>query len=280
MTYKTVLALFNDRKTAEGVLQAAIALARQGDAHLVGLYVIPSVQYFYASAEVQIATEIFEAQESHFRELATQLKALFEREVPNDMPHEWREPQSAGPVTTSLAIRHAVCADVIVTGQVDPDRALEADQAAAERLVMESGRPVLVVPYAGKAVLPPTTVMACWNGSRESARSIFDALPLLQAAQAVKLLWVNPPEDEATTRAMAGAEMAAVLSRHGVKVETARSVGSDLSVGDELLSRAADFGADMIVMGAYGHSRLREYVLGGATLHLLRHMTVPVLMAH
>lgn len=280
MAYKTVLVHFNELDRAEAVLQAGIGIARAHQAHLIGLYVVPRIQYFYAAAEVQIATEIFEAEEKFYKEQGAAIKAIFEREVPNDLPSEWRLVEGTGPVTVGIALKHAVCADIVVTGQINPERGLEGDVVAPERLVMESGRPVLVVPYAGQFTLPPKTVMVAWNATREAARAAFDALPLLKSAKAVKLLWINPPDDEKMSRAMAGTELASALSRQGVKVEAMRSVGKDIGIGDELLSRAADHGADMIVMGAYGHSRLREYVFGGATQHMLQHMTVPVLLSH
>jgi len=120
-----------------------------------------------------------------------------------------------------------------------------------------------------------------WNGTRESARAAFDALPLLAKAKSVKLLWINPStENGGNGNGMPGSELATALSRHGVKVEAGHSAVRDVGVGDELLSRAADQGTDLLVMGAYGHSRVREYVFGGATRHILQHMTVPVLFSH
>jgi nucleotide-binding universal stress UspA family protein len=120
-------------------------------------------------------------------------------------------------------------------------------------------------------------VLVAWNGSREAARAAHDALPLLQQADQVHVLAINPGADAGD---IPTAEISQHLARHNVRVEASQLVAKDLDVGDVLLSRAADLGSDLIVMGAYGHTRLRETILGGATKHLLAHMTVPVLMSH
>lgn len=127
---------------------------------------------------------------------------------------------------------------------------------------------------------PGKVVMVCWNASREAARAVVDALPFLRAAEKVIVLAVNPEMSAAGHGAEPGADVAAWLSRHGVRVTVQRDVAPDADVGAVILSRAADHGVDLIVMGIYGHSRMREMVLGGASRSLLASMTVPVLMAH
>jgi len=121
-------------------------------------------------------------------------------------------------------------------------------------------------------------VLVAWNGSREATRAVHDALPLLRRAEKVTVLSIDPDED-AEPR-LPGADVSLHLARHGVTAQAATIAGTDVAVGDLLLSYAADHDIDLIVMGAYGHTRLREVVLGGATRTLLRHMTVPVLMSH
>jgi nucleotide-binding universal stress UspA family protein len=116
-----------------------------------------------------------------------------------------------------------------------------------------------------------------WKCTAEASRAVHDALPILVRAKSVTVMEVNPPAGRAPH--IAGTDIAAHLARHGVRVEVSPTTAAEIGVGDAILSRAADLGADMIVMGAYGHSRLREFVFGGVTLHLLRHMTVPVLMS-
>lgn len=281
MGYRTIMLNLQDLDRAEAIVEAGIGLARTFGAHLVGLHVVPKVQYFYATAAIQVATEVFEAEQRFFDEQAGKLKSIFTREVPNDLVSEWRQIEADGPVTTNSIVAQAICADLIVTAQIDPERGLESDIGTPERLVMESGRPVLMLPYAGKFKTIGDNILVGWNASREAARSIYDALPLLKKAKTVKLLWVNPQsENGGNGTGMPGSEMATSLSRHDVKVEAGHSATRDVGVGDELLSRAADQGADLLITGAYGHSRVREYVFGGATRHILQHMTLPTLMSH
>jgi len=167
--------------------------------------------------------------------------------------------------------------DLAIVGQGKPE-ANSAEEIIAESTLFGSGRPVIVVPYIQKAPLKLDLVMACWDGSRPAARAIADAMPLLEKAGRVELVIVaNEPgkEDE-----IAGADMGQHLARHGLKVEVKRITGGKIDVADVLLSHAADSGADFMVMGGYGHSRLREFVLGGVTHSILRSMTVPALLAH
>jgi len=139
---------------------------------------------------------------------------------------------------------------------------------------------VLVVPFIGASAAIGRNVLLCWNASREAARAATDALPLLQAAASVTVLVVGAETSDSGHGAEPGADVAIWLGRHGVKVTVQRDVAADADVGGLILSRAMDHGCDLIVMGIYGHSRLRELVLGGASRTLLGSMTVPVLMAH
>ena len=174
---------------------------------------------------------------------------------------------------------HARYADLTIMGQTDPEP--DAGDATPARglqvqTATDSGRPLLIIPYAGDFKAPGRHMLIAWNGSREASRAVHDALPLLKRAERVSVLSISPPAEDH----IAGFDISAQLARHGVNAEAKRNVSSDISAGDVLLSECADLGADMIVMGAYGHSRLREFILGGVSQHLLETMTVPVFMAH
>jgi nucleotide-binding universal stress UspA family protein len=147
-------------------------------------------------------------------------------------------------------------------------------------MAFATGRPVLVVPQIGAPSTVGKTVMLCWNASRESARAAADALPFLQAAEKVVILIVDPEVSADGHGQEPGADVAIWLARHGVKVTVQRDIAADAQIGEIILSRAADHGADLIVMGIYGHSRLREIVLGGVSRTMLSSMTVPGLMSH
>jgi nucleotide-binding universal stress UspA family protein len=167
--------------------------------------------------------------------------------------------------------------DLAVVGQMDPERMMP-DDLLIESALFESGRPVVVVPYIQKEGLKLDRVMVCWDGSRSAARAIADSLPFLKRGETIEIVMVasgggNPDE-------LPGVDLAEHLARHGFKIEVKRLVATDVDVTNTILSYAADCAADFIVMGGYGHSRLREFVLGGATRGILESMTVPVLMSH
>ncbi len=122
--------------------------------------------------------------------------------------------------------------------------------------------------------------MVAWNASREAARAVRDAMPLLEQSQSVDLVTFRPKSSQGAHGELPGADIALHLTRHGINVDVQQLGGTDIDVGNALLSHVADRGSDLLVMGGYGHSRLREFVLGGATRTILSSMTVPVLMAH
>jgi nucleotide-binding universal stress UspA family protein len=180
---------------------------------------------------------------------------------------------------TAVVIDHSRSADLIVAGQTDPDWDSSPLQDVAEHLALGSGRPVLVVPYIGRYAEIGRNVVIAWKPGRESARAVFDALPILKQAEQAQILEI----DEGGSRrngASADTSIAVALARHGIKPTVRTSVAGDISIGDEILSRLTDMGADLLVMGAYGHSRMRELVFGGVTRHIARHMTVPTLFSH
>ena len=147
-----------------------------------------------------------------------------------------------------------------------------------EAALFESGRPVIVVPYIQKGPFKLERVMVCWDGSRAATRAIADAMPLLERAGRVEVVVIA--DERGKQHEIVGADMGQHLARHGLDVEVERIVAGDVDVADMLLSHAADADTDFIVMGGYGHARLREFVLGGATRNILRSMTAPVLMSH
>ena len=171
--------------------------------------------------------------------------------------------------------------DLVVLGQPNPDvRAGGAFGLRPEEIVLGGGRPVLVIPYAGDFAEVGQRVLVAWNGSREAARTLHDAMFLLEGAEAVTVIEADPPAAGAGPPIADAAALAAMLTRRGIKATAETTTAGDIGVENLLLSRAADLSADLLVMGAYGHSRLREFVLGGVSRGIFRHMTVPVLMAH
>lgn len=167
--------------------------------------------------------------------------------------------------------------DLAVVGQAEPDRAAP-EELIVENALFSSGRPVLIVPYIQKAELTLDRVMVCWDASRNAARAIADAMPFLKRARVIDVVIVA--SERIKSDEIPGADIGQHLARHDLKVEVRRIVSPDTDVASTILSHAADTAADFIVMGGYGHSRLREFILGGATRGMLQAMTLPTLMSH
>ena len=167
--------------------------------------------------------------------------------------------------------------DLAIVGQAEPASGA-VEELIAESTLFQSGRPMIVVPYIQKAPLKLDRVMVCWDGGRQAARAIADAMPILEKAGKVEIVIVaneRGKQDE-----IEGADMGQHLARHGLKVDVKRISAGNIDIADALLSHVADSGTDFIVMGGYGHSRLREFILGGVTHSILRSMTAPVLLSH
>jgi nucleotide-binding universal stress UspA family protein len=167
--------------------------------------------------------------------------------------------------------------DLAVVGQAEPEKA-SAEELLGESALFEGGRPVLMVPYIQETGLKLEKVLVCWDGSRAAARAAGDALPFLARAAGVEVLIVAG--ERGKTDEIPGADVGQHLARHGLKVDVKRIVATESDVANTILSYVADAGADLIVMGGYGHSRLREFILGGVTRGILEAMTVPTLMSH
>jgi len=167
--------------------------------------------------------------------------------------------------------------DVTVVGQPRRDNSL-ADEVIDEGVLFESGRPVIFVPFIQKSGLKLDHVLLCWDGSRAATRAMGDAMPFLEKAKKVEVVIVGSSAPKSNE--VPGADVGEHLARHGMKVEVKRITSPDIDVASTVLSYAADANSDLIVMGGYGHSRLREFVLGGVTRGILESMTVPTLMSH
>ncbi len=281
MGYRTILVYLDGEDRAPQLIEAAAAVARKSDAHLIGLYVIPRL--FVAPAiALDVPAEVIERQRRLAREEGERVKALFTDKLKAEtFVSEWRMIESRGWDVAHIVIEHGRVADLIMCGQmtdaVSPER-----REVPERALMESGRPVLIVPALGRFPTVGDHAMVAWNASREAARAVFDAVPLLASAKMVRVLWVNPPDgnSDGSGNDLPGSALAEALARHDIAIEATHTITSEIGIGDELLSRLADHGSDLLVMGGYGHSKLREFVFGGATEHILEHMTAPVLMSH
>ncbi len=277
MAFKDILVHVDNFAASPARLRAAIKLAEINDAKLTGLYIL-SKSYLPAYAEVQIGAEILEAQADEAERVAEAMGETFaDATKSSNIQTDWRVVKGDAPTVLSEQARYF---DLTVVGQSNPDDILlPGTPDMPDSMILSCGRPVLVIPYVGDYETIGENVMVAWDASAMATRAVHDALPILKAAKTVTVMVVNPKGGNNDTGDLPGADILAHLARHGVNAE-ADHVQSDLDPGNMLLSRAADKGADLIVMGAYGHARWMEMVLGGVTKHLLGHMTVPTLMSH
>ena len=276
MGYKTILVHCDGGRTTAGRVAVAVTLAERLDAHLVGLHVRQRFEApMFTDATVALDA-LYQSYEQSVKTEEAASSAAFQGALAGKRrSSEWRVVDGYAEDALTAAARYA---DLVVLGQREPEPTPEATPTdLPERLALHSERPILVVPYIGAAQPPGRTVMVCWNGLREASRAATGALPILKAAERVIVLTIDAEKTgESDTGRLAGEW----LGRHGVKATIQSDTAAASDVGNIILSRAADSAADLIVMGIYGHSRMREFVLGGASRTLLGSMTVPLLIAH
>lgn len=279
MAYKTILLHLHDDKRMQRMLDAVLPLARAFDAHVIGLAVLPPVVIIPGGDGMGMGVTLDEHRDIYRVTMRT-LKQAFDASTKGQThAAEWRERDAGLGTVPGIVIEQGLTADLIVASQASPDWNNSSAMEAPERLALEGGRPVLLIPNTGAVHLPPRRVTIAWNGRREAARAVFDALPLLKRADAVNILSMNANTDVASG-ALPGTAICATLERHGVKCKTSEATASDATMGAEILRHAAEFGSDLLVMGCYGHSRFREFILGGASRDVLSQMSMPVLMSH
>lgn len=285
MVYKTILVQVDGSKGWEARLSYAGQLAILFSGHLVGIHAKP-LPYVPPLAYEAVPTDFIEQQRKAADSSAVTAERNF-RAVTDKLalpsPAEWRCEE--GNLDRVIA-KHARYADLVVISQTQPE---EPDASLVELpgdLLLAAGRPILLVPYnaTSKFSVAFNHVLVAWDGGREAARAITDAMPLLIKAEKTTVIAINPEQTPWFGEPIHGqepcADMAQYLARHGVKAEAAHIQTKDMSVADALLSRGADLSCDLLVMGGYGRSRLREQILGGTTQSILKQLTLPVLMSH
>jgi nucleotide-binding universal stress UspA family protein len=279
MSIKDILLHLDTTAASTGRLDLTAQLAQRLGARVTGLFVA-DVAYPSFGGDLGGGAAMAEAIAAMVADVqgeGEKLKPLFEERLRRDgISGEWRLIEG---FTARAVATHGLYADLVVVGQPSPDGPETSGEALVEAALFETGRPVLLTPYAGKFETIGTRVLIGWNASPQAARAVHDAIPLLAKASAVTVLVINH-SDDGTHGEEPGADIAQHLARHGLNVTVRRVASGGLAAGDVLLNEAAEANADLIVMGGYGHSRLREMVLGGATRTLLRQMTAPVLMSH
>jgi nucleotide-binding universal stress UspA family protein len=277
MSYRTIVIHADRAPNIQARIELAAELALRSGAHLVGTAMSGVPRYMRAGGVFEGSGVVIGDYLARAAERAEQALAQFES-ITARIGVGSREGRRLDDDAYAGLCLQARYADLLVLGQADPD---DRDEGGLlldlpEYVVVHSGRPVLLVPRKGSFSGAGKHVMMAWNGSLEAAKAVTGALPLLRAADRVTLALFG---DTARHGEEPGADMALYLARHEVQVEVVRRP-QPVDAGLAILSLASDFGADLLVMGAYGHSRFREMMLGGATRTILAAATLPVLMAH
>jgi nucleotide-binding universal stress UspA family protein len=276
---KSILVHADGTAATAGRLRFAAELATRHGAHLTALFAVtppaldPSAAYAASSVAVKLLLEAHERSKSSAR------AALAAARATTSVQAGWAEvDEGAAPLPTFM--RQAHCADLVVLGQQDP-ALIGASQVPSDfvsAVILGSGRPAIVLPYTGEGAATIGTVLVAWKPSAQAARAVAAALPVLKGARHVHL--VSWGRDDAAGCHGKALDIEGYLRRHGVSATPHHESAAGDEIGELMLSKAADVGADLLVMGCYAHSRVRELVLGGATRVVLESMTVPVLMSH
>lgn len=278
MSYKTILAVIDMPAEARQVLDVSSMLAGQFGAHVVGVHSEPE-----AATLPAVALDVADAAQIEFlsdeaEERAREIELLFRARAENDgFGHEWHHFRPLVNDGMARMERLSRGCDLIVLRQ--PETGFGKAKRRIARLLFESGRPVLVLPYILRKAAPVRRVLLAWNGTREAARAAFDALPFMMAADKVEVLTVCAFRSGERRPRSEGTDIAEALGRHGINVTTADETAGETAAGAIIENRLADTGADLLVMGAYSHSRLHERVFGGVTQEVLQSMTTLTLMS-
>lgn len=277
MAIKNILVHIDHSMACENRVNAAIDLARQNDARLCALFVVPD--YFMPSyVEAQISTDVI-----------TQINDEAVARAKETMSKVKDQVSTAGlSIDTYLEEGNLIAilndyaryTDLLVLGQDQSDDPDNISEALADHLVIEGGAPCLVIPYIGTRKNLGKRILVAWNESRESARALKDALPLLKHADIVKILFIKPESHHQEHTATQEKVIISYLADHGISAKVSICIDNHLDPGNTILSQTVENDIDLVVMGAFGHSRLREIILGGATRHLLEEMTAPIFISH
>jgi nucleotide-binding universal stress UspA family protein len=280
VSYKTILVHCNDRRRIEALLAPVVGLADRFGSHVLGLSVVPPVAIVPAAPALGPPI-VVDAHCELYRAENPAMRAAFEGVTRGrSFVAEWRDDDAGAFGVADCVLPYAHAVDLVVASQTDREWPGSGWLDITDRLAMESGRPVLIVPNAGAHQGIGERVLVAWNGRHEAARAVFDALPILRGANEVKIVWVNPESERELAQGVLALDICAALVRHGVKCKATEQSAPHGSVGETLIASAEEMSADLLVMGCYGHARVREFVFGGASRHVLAHMRTPILMSH
>jgi nucleotide-binding universal stress UspA family protein len=279
MACKDILVHFDNSPAGIRRVEAAARLAERHSAHLTALVLerrplIPVCMD--APVPQDVVDDIENAAAAETARTVARLEILLARQI---VTAEHRVARYGLDSIADTLAQHARYADLLVLGQPDPGGTSPVDRLVLEQVLLSSGRPVLVIPAAGAGQTIGERVLVAWDAGREAVRAVADAMPLIEAAGSATILTVNPAFS-GRHGDIPGADIARHLARHGVAIETTSVYSESSDPTEPTLGWMREHGTDLLVMGAYGHTRVRELMLGGMTRGILKRMTVPVLMSH
>jgi nucleotide-binding universal stress UspA family protein len=276
MAWKSLLVHVDDAPSCRSRLAVAVRLARDFAAGLVGVYLVRGTTVTPSGAAL-LPPDVAAARLDTLSDAQNDAEAAFRAQAAEAGIRDvsWRAPTGAVDDAMVLAAR---CSDVAILSQQDPNAG--GTDTFASTVILGCGRPTLVVPYIGAPSDFGERVLVAWDGGREATRAVADAMPLLVRARQVDVISVDNDNDDDVPERLSVARLAGWLAAHGVHAQIDRQESGNVGIGEWLLSRVADLQSTLVVMGGYGHARLRQLVLGGATRTMLRSMTIPVLFSH
>jgi nucleotide-binding universal stress UspA family protein len=276
-TLKTLFAVLPGVDSVPIAIQAYQSLPRGEHSRLIGVHVAPLAISYGLGTDLALAS-LIEAQIEAAEQQRKAVEAAFRLSAEQaEIAHEWRTGTAADYLLSTHAGAITRAAELVIFAGSAEEAATGRHQI--EELVFSSGRPVLAVPAGWQGPRLGEKVVVAWDGGREAARAVFDAMPLLVNSKLVRIVSIEGFAADPVRQFSRGDDIAATLSRQGVPVESHTFKSSRRSVKEELLTQAMDIGADMLVMGCYGHSRVREMILGGVSRDMLQGVPYPLLMS-
>lgn len=287
MALKDILVHVNETLHCSNRVDYAIGLAKQHGATLIAVYAQSDPKVPRFAEQDTYTTGInanIDARREVFIEGFEKAKETYGAKAEEaGVEVQWHRGKftSSRELVTDQMLNHSQQADLVIVSQHDAENSIGRTPAdLPERLVLESGRPVLVLPFAGVYNPVVAHAVVAWDNGKQSVRAVNDAIALMQSAKNVKVIEINPKQKKKQRFRVSSVELAEHLGRHGIAAEADHVASEDINEAEVLLNAVSDTSADLLVMGAYGHSRYRELILGGVTQHIFEHMTAPVLMSH
>lgn len=278
MTLRTILACLTSTASAPSVLKAAAILARRDNAHLIGLFVTEPL-VVYPSIAMHIPDAVYEDFLASQRAQAQEIRKIFDVHThAEDFPSEWRQMSSESGSIADSSVQSGRSADLVVIPQEVDGETRPAIENMQERIIRQSGRPVLVVPRDFDAATIGDTVVLGWSETREATRAVHDMLMVARPDANVRILRIGKPPGNTLADHSAN-DLATALARHGPKVEVVHRTKNGTTIPEIMRHEAFEAGADMLATGAFGHSRTYDFVIGAATRALLNEATLPVLFS-